>query len=306
MLITLWALIACLAVIARAQDHQLVLAAGDIYPMEKRLVLSGEDKLLIVDPNESDTANLKIVWQWTLADSRRTMPANIYKYFVSMDEAVPVQKNQELLCCSSSGGTALIRISSKTCQFYAATPMAHSACLLPGNKIAVALSTHKAGNAIEIYDINYSNQCLYRDSLYFAHGVVWMSTEKRLYALGYDSIRQYRLEGDSTMTPKLVRTGSWVLPGTGGHNLSYVDDHTLLVTYIRNVRLFDTKTHTFSTFAPLQGQANVKSANYDPITRHLIYTQAETGFWTTHIRSVHPDWYLTVPDLKLYKVRVFE
>ena len=62
MLITLWALIACFAVIARAQDHQLVLAAGDIYPMEKRLVLSGEDKLLIVDPNESDTANLKIVW----------------------------------------------------------------------------------------------------------------------------------------------------------------------------------------------------------------------------------------------------
>ena len=64
--------------------------------------------------------------------------------------------------------------------------MSHSADMLPGNRIVVANSTNPRGNSIEIYDISRSNECIWRDSLYSGHGVVWSEKYQSLFALGYD------------------------------------------------------------------------------------------------------------------------
>lgn len=269
------------------------------------VIVCGDDKVLIIDLDKSTKDHVSVIWSWKVAEALSLLPADYRKLMIPLDECKSVDNNSKLLLTSSGGGVLLLERESKRCLFYARAPMAHSAEMLPGNLIAVALSTHPQGNSVELYQIGRSEQVLYRDSLYSGHGAVWMDELNRLFALGYDELRSYSLRnGNSSSSPRLQLEKSWKIPVEGGHDLTKVSDSVLLLTGHEGACLFDTGKGLFSPFKPLEKEKNVKSVNYDEESGGLVYTRAEIDWWTHHVYSRKPDKVLTIEDINLYKARV--
>ena len=268
------------------------------------IIACGDDKLLIIDEQASNGDDVKIVWSWQVADAKSQLPEIYQTYLVPLDECKPVDNGKNLLVTSSGGGVVLIERATKKCLFYAYSPMAHSADVLPDGRIAVALSTNPKGNSIEIYERNQPEKVLYSDSLYSGHGVVWNAKRQRLYALGFDELREYSLVDWNTPTPSLKLEKKWTIPGKSGHDLSPVSDDELLISESDGVYSFDIPGETFAPFEPLKTAKNIKSVNYIKDSRKLVYTQAEESWWTFNIYSKNPDKTIHIPDIKLYKVRI--
>lgn len=267
------------------------------------LIACGQDKALIINSKRSNKDVADIQWSWKVPDAA-DLPPGYQKWMVPLDECKPVEGGKKLLLTSSGGGVALLDVASKKVLFYAYSPMAHSAEILPGNRVAVALSTHKQGNSIEVYDLAHPEKCLFKDSLYSGHGVVWNKYTQRLYALGFDELRCYALKDWNSGQPALKLEKTWKLPDEGGHDLSWVNKNEMLVSTHENVYSFDIPKHRFTVFEPLAGKHNIKSANYNSKSKELVYTQAEESWWTYNIYLKNPDKTISIPSLKLYKVRI--
>ena len=271
--------------------------------IKDEIVVCGDDKVLILDAERSTEDSVCVVWEWKAADVFSQIPEELHRKCRNMDECKPVDNNTKLLVTSSAGIALLLDRETKKCLFYAHVPMAHSAELLPENRVVVALSTHKEGNSIELFDIDKPNQVLFRDSLYSGHGTVWMKEKKLLFALGFDELRAFSLKDWKTDSPKLVLENSWKIPVEGGHDLVRISDFELLVSGHDGVYRFDVDKESFIPFEPLAVSKNVKSVNYNKETGRLIYTRAEISWWTHHIYSENPQKVLTIEDVNLYKVR---
>lgn len=269
------------------------------------LVACGGDKVVMIDSRKSTPAKAHITWTWRVGDAI-DLPQEYRRIMVPLDECKPVKGGKQLLITSSGGGVALLDVSSKKVLFYAQSPMAHSAEMLPGEKIAVALSTHTMGNSIELYDIRKSAQRLFRDSLYSGHGVIWNEKLQRLFALGFSELRSYRLANWNSSKPLVVLEKSWKLPDEGGHDLSAIDANEMIVSTHHNVFSFDIKKEQFTVFGLLAGGHDIKAANYNKTTQRLVYTQAEQSWWTFNIYGVRPNQIINIPDIKLYKVRMLK
>lgn len=271
---------------------------------KNEIITCGDDKVLIFDADKSEGDNIHVLWEWKVSDASSQLPPEYQKLMSTLDECKSVDNNTKILLTSSDGGVVLVERSTKKCLFYAKVPMAHSAEMLPANKVAVALSTHPKGNSVEIYDISKPEQVLFRDSIYSGHGAVWMPEKERLYILGYTELRAYSLKDWQTPSPELVLERSWIIPVKSGHDLVRISDRELLVTGHEGVYCFNLEEEQFSPFEPLQKQANIKSVNYNKANKQLVYTQAEISWWTHHIYSRNPDKTYTINDINLYKVRV--
>lgn len=270
----------------------------------KNLVACGDDKVLIIDPKRSDNEHAEVLWQWTQQDTEaQDMPDTLKRCFHSIDDCRTYEGNSLLLITSSSGGSMLIDIATKRTLWYALTPMAHAAELLPGGKIAVALSTHTQGNALHIYDRQRPMQPLCTDTLYSGHGVVWMPRQKRLYALGFQELREYRIEGLDSNSPTLRSERIFRLPTEGGHELSRVDDNTLFVSTHHYGFLFSLPKGEFQPCPHFGNMRDVKSATMNHDFSRLVYTQATENWWTHTIEMFGPRKSIPLPDLRLYKVR---
>jgi len=268
------------------------------------LIICGDDKILIIDEHASNGKDVKVVWNWQASDVASQIPEIYQKRLISMDECKPVDGGKNLLVTSSSGAVLLIERETKKCLFYAYTPNAHSADVLPGGRIAVALSTNPNGNSIEIYDRNRPEQVLFKDSLYSGHGAVWNDNRQRFYALGYDELREYSLVDWNSSSPVLKLEKKWTIPGRSGHDLSLVSVDELLVSEHYGVHSFDITSETFSPFEPLKTAENIKSVNYIKKSQKLVYTIAEESWWTFNIYIKNPDKTINIPDVKMYKVRL--
>lgn len=267
------------------------------------VALCGGKDVIIVDMSKSEGKNLYEVWRWNIEEPTEGLPVEYGKYLNPLDECKFVDNGKKLLLTSSSSGTVLIDIKSRKVLFYARTPMAHSADLLPDGRIAVANSTHKKGNSLELYDINKPEVVLFKDSLYSGHGAVWMGERKSLYALGHDCLREYKLKDWASEKPSLELNRTWKLPVRSGHDLSRVDKDRLLVSGHEGVVWFDLRSEEFAPFEPLKNTLNVKSVNYDTKSQRLIYTKAEESWWTHNIYQESPDKVITIDNVKIYKVR---
>ena len=267
------------------------------------LVSCGDDKVMLIDSRKSVKGQTAIVWTWTVAEAV-DLPLPYRELMVPLDECKPVDNGKKLLLTSSGGGAVLLEIKTKKVLFYAKVPMAHSAEILPGGRIVVALSTHTAGNSIELYDIARPGHLLFKDSLYSGHGVVWDKVSDRLFALGFDELRAYKLKDRATETPWLQLVQSWKLPDEGGHDLSAINNDELLVSTHHNVFIFNTRKGEFHVFDMLAGKGDIKSVYYSGKTHRLVYTQAEESWWTHHIYQRNPDKVIEIGGVKLYKVRV--
>ena len=269
------------------------------------IITCGDEQVFIIDFETSDHNGASILWNWSAAEAA-DLPGDYRDYFRTTDECKPVDGNRKILITSSGGGVVLVDRETKKSLFYARVPNAHSAELLPGNRIAVALSTAAGGNSIELYDVDHPGDVLYRDSLYSGHGVVWIPQTERLFALGYSELREYSLRNWDTGNPELQLEESWEIPGRSGHDLISVSPVRLILTTGEGVWNFDIPGEEFSPFTPLESVSDVKSVNYEESTGRLIYTKAEISWWTHHIYCENPDKVITMPDHNLYKVRVME
>jgi len=270
-------------------------------PLE--LIICGDDQVIVVDYETSDTNNLNILWRWDASETN-DLPKIFQEYMRSTDDCKPVDDNKKILISSSSGGVVLVDRETKQTLFYTHAPNAHSAEWLPNDRIVVALSTASGGNSIELYDVDKPGFVLFKDSLFSGHGVVWMPESEQLFALGYSELREYSLENWNTEIPELHLENSWELPDPGGHDLISISESRLLLTSHVGVWHFDIPNEEFSPFSPLESVQNVKSVNYDEISQKLIYTKGEISWWTHHIYCQNPDKIIAVPDIRVYKVRV--
>ncbi|WP_169719444.1 DUF6528 family protein [Olivibacter sitiensis] len=279
-----------------AEHRDFVLSTGD-------LVVCGDDQVFVLNGDAAKKGEVKYKWKWRASEAKEELPASYQGLLATLDECKPVDHHTKLLITSSGGATILLDIASKKVLFYAKTPMAHSADLLPNNRIGVANSTHVSGNSLEIYDIGKNEQVIYKDSLYSGHGIVWDDASKQLLALGFDELRIYELANWSSSEPKLHLVKSYKLPDEGGHDLSKVDKEHFLVSTHHGVWVFDTEKELFEPFVPLATHVNVKSANYDRNSDNLVFTIAEESWWTFNIYGENPKIKLHIPSVKLYKVR---
>ena len=283
-----------------------LLCAGCTSVKKEWMAVCGDGIVRIIDMAESDSTDIKEVWRWDKDDPQVNLPKGYDMLMRNLDECKFVDNNTKMLLTASGDGMMLLDIETKDILCYAHVPMAHSADLLPNNRIAVALSIHNKGNALEIYDIDTPEKVVFRDTLYSGHGVVWNEKRQRLYALGYKELKEYELVDWNTDQPSLRQVKMWEIPMESGHDLSPVDDNRMLVSAHEGVMWFDIDKEEFSPFEPLCDVENVKSVNYAPETQRLIYTKAEINWWTHHIYQENPDKVIKMDSLKVYKVRVMK
>src|SRR5262245_7650010 len=133
------------------------------------LLVCGGDEVVIVDLR--DPAAPKPIWSWRAAD-RPELPEPFRKKFGSTDDCKPADGGRKILITSSGGAVALVERSTGRVLFYAAAPNAHSAEVIPGNRVVVACSTKPEGNRLVVHDLAVSDSPLAFEELPGAHGAV--------------------------------------------------------------------------------------------------------------------------------------
>lgn len=279
------------------------MAAGCSAFGEDCVAVCGGGEVKIIDMAKSEGDKLHEVWSWRIDEQTEGLPAEYAEYLNPLDECKFVDGKRKLLLTSSHSGVVLIDLKTRKNLFYARVPMAHSADLLPNDRVAVALSTHEKGNSLEIYDIAQPEKVLWRDSLYSGHGTVWHAERESLYALGYDVLREYKLRDWQSDSPSLEMVASWPIPVRSGHDLVKVDEQRMLVSGHEGVYWFDVESGQYAPFEPLAETVNVKSVNYNARSGRLIYTKAEESWWTHHIYQENPAKVITIDNMNIYKVR---
>ncbi len=270
------------------------------------LILCGQQEISIIQfENKTDTVYKK-VWSWTAKDAVG-LPDSLREVFYATDECKSVNGGKQILITASwRGGTALIDRKTKSILFYAVLPNAHSAEILPNNRVVVAVSTAKGGgNCLAVYNIENSNQTLFIDSLYSGHGVIWDEKREILWALGYDELRACKLEEWESASPSLKLAETYKISGISGHDLQDIPGtDNLFITEESSVWIFNRKTKVFSEFEKLAGKEHVKSVMVNPVTKQLVFVQADNGKSSSEfIRFLNPDKQINIPGQYFYKAR---
>ncbi|GEO07256.1 hypothetical protein AAE02nite_49200 [Adhaeribacter aerolatus] len=273
----------------------------------QELLVCGDSQVLIVDYLKSKDSIPAVVWRWDAREVKELPEKYRTSYFKSVDDSKSVAGGKQILISSSSGGVALVNRADKKLLFYAHVPNAHSIELLPNNRVVVAGSTAKGGNCVALFNISQPEKVIFRDSLYSGHGVVWDTKRQKLYALGYDQLRQYILQDWNSTSPKLKLEKKWKIPGLSGHDLQLSPDgNALFLTEHDNPWIFNLKTAEFTKLPELAGTANVKSFGKHPQTGQLIFTIPEESWWTYHVKFLNPTRSLAFPGMHVYKARWVE
>lgn len=266
-------------------------------------VICGDDKVRIINLDHSSDVTVDVIWQWQIDETVMQLPPEYQKYLYPLDECKFVDENKKLLITGSSGAVILLDIETRQCLFHAYAPMAHSAEMMPDERVVLALSIHNGGNRLALYDLDKPDRVLFHSRLFFGHAALWDETTERLYALGFSKLRAYKLKKWETDEPVLERIHSWDLPFNAGHDMCRYSNRELLVTGREGVYIFNLLDHSFKPFTPLANIKNIKSINYDEKTHRLLYTKGEIEWWTHHIYQENPQRLYTVNDMRIYKVR---
>jgi len=265
------------------------------------VIVCGDSKVLIVKyPGQNDSVP-EIIWSWD-AHTAEDLPIEYRtRKFNSIDDCKPGPDKQQLAISSSSGAIAVVNVKDKKVTFLADVPNAHSIEFLPDNKIIAAASTAADGNRLMLFDIAQPAQLFDSDSLYSAHGVVWDKRRNSLFALGYNILREYKVNDKR----KLVRNREWKIPGIGGHDLQMTPDgNNLFVTEQTGSWIFNLRTSKFSKIEKFPDAENIKSINQNKGGQYL-YTVPDESWWTYHVRFFNPSGVLCFPDIRIYKARFY-
>lgn len=279
-----------------------------------QLLVCGDNHLYHIDAKIAASKGFEsaVIWHW---DSKSVMNV-IGKDGLRLDDCKPVDNNTKVLVTSSRGFAVLLEKETSEMLWYSSSSTnAHSAELLPGDRIAVACSD--GGDCVQIFDIAQSNKPLFSTPLVSAHGVVWNEKHQRLYAIGGTSLNVYKLTDWETSLPKLtlektISTKDYV---TGLHDLTYVDPNTLLIAG-KWCALYDISKNSFIKLARFNSSHSIKSVNYNSTTGECWYVDAtkpegeftwssKTIHYTEDINSSSPDkMTITNVPFNMYKARV--
>ena len=276
------------------------MAAGAAQSATSELLVCGWDEVYILQLTGPGEAHKVFSWK---AQERPELPAGFKDKFQTTDDCKPVAGNR-ILITASSDGVALVERATGRTTFWGLCPNAHSADLLPGERIAVACSVREpGGNRLAVFDARTPGREIYSTELRSGHGAVWDEQRKLLWALSDRELRAYSLANWDSAQPSLERTATYPLPGGGGHELS-PDGSALIVSATRDVWRFDRDTRKFSPHPQFGGLRDLKSVSVDPLTGRLAFTLAESpNWWTSRIRFRNPEGEVVRPGERLYKVR---
>lgn len=276
----------------------LILTAAVAQCAPGELLVCGWDEVYILDL----ARNAEKVFSWKAAE-RPELPASFKDKYRTTDECKDVSGGR-ILITASSDGVALVERATGRTLFWGLCANAHSADLLPGERIAVACSEREpGGNRLAIFDARTPEKEIYSTELYSGHGAVWDEQRKLLWALAAKDLRAYALVNWDSARPSLDLKASYPLPGGGGHALSASGPSALIVSAMRDVWLFDRERREFTPHPQLSGMRSIKSASVDPRTGRLVFTQGEnSNWWTTKIRFRNPDGIVERAGERIYKV----
>ena len=282
------------------------------------LIFCGDNMVYMIDAGLANETTYKdaVTWSWDATEAAAVLGLDKSRCN-HLDDCKPVDNGKKLLCTSSYNWCVLLDIATKEVLFHTtATPNAHSAELLPGNRIVVACSGGESSgnNSIQLYDISQPNRILYQSALGSAHGVVWNETTQRLYAIGGLSLQIYKLKDWETATPSLELEKTERTPQGGLHDMSYVNSNTLCIGG-RGAYLYDIGANRFTEMMLFSASTAIKSINYNDETGELRYTDSTnpegSQSWSTQTIRYSTDKNastetrtIKVPDLDVYKVRV--
>lgn len=282
-------ILSALLALATATPAPALLACGDDQVRRYEIVADGARE----------------TWRWDASEAQ-ALPADYRDTLLGrIDECKPVADGRVLIT-ASTGGVVLLDASSGAILFRANAPMAHSAAVLPGDRIAVALSIHDQGDRLDVYDIADGERPVISLPLPSGHGAVWDPTRQRLFALSHDTIQAFSLADWDSASPRLEETGKWTLPGErDGHDLSLAADGSgYLVTTHDGVWRFDPDSGAFNALAPLNPALRVKAVDIDADGR-LAWVKAEERWWAFGFSIQQDGRVVRIPteNIHLYKVR---
>ena len=287
------------------------------------LIACGDNRIYIFDARKAasqGTYKNSVLWQWNAATAASKVHLDASS-MIRLDDCKAVDDGKKILATSSSNWVVLLDIEKKEVLWYSNNSRnAHSAELMPGNRLVVACSTGNEGttcNRVQVFDISKVNQELSYVDFESTHGVVYLPSTQRLYVGGKSKLNIYKLVDWDSDKPKLeleesVKTSSYV---TGIHEVSKVDENTLLVAG-NKAALFDARTKKFTALPYFSGSTSLKSVNCLASSKECWYTDATTPEgdfdWSTHTIR-HTDSALNgteqpsikVDDINMYKVRVY-
>lgn len=282
----------------------VIVAFGSSQPLlaADRLYACGDDQ---IREYRIDGGTATETWRWRAADAGDLPETYRLKLLKHLDDCKPVDDGHAILATASTGGTVLIDRETGHVSFRARTPMAHSADLLPGGFVAVALSIHADGDRLEIYRRNENETPLLNLPLPSGHGAVWDAKRAHLFVLSHDLIQAYDIK-EAESAPALTETARWTLPGRhDGHDLSVKPDGGYFVTTDDGVWTFDPDRGTFSPFFALNPKLQVKAVS--ALGNRLAWVQAEESWWATGFTVAGPDGRgeqrIAIDGMHLYKVR---
>lgn len=275
-----------------------------------RLYACGDDQ--VREYRVSATGVAREVWRWSAAEATSLPEPYRRTLLTRIDDCKPVDGGRSILVTASTGGVALIDRATGDVSFRATAPMAHSADVLPNGLIAVALSIHRDGDRLELYDRRRSEAPLLHLPLPSGHGAVWDAKRRRLFVLSHDLIQAYRIAGTDA-APTLVEAARWTLPGRrDGHDLSRRPDGRYLVTTDDGVWTFDPGRGSFAALAGLNPRLRVKAVSMagGGNDGRLAWVQAEESWWAKGFTIARADGSdpvrVPVEGMHLYKVRWVE
>jgi hypothetical protein len=254
---------------------------------------------------EGDKAQIVSRSDWEAGKSKG-MPTGMVESFKTTDDCKPIEKGARILVTSSAGGLAIVERESGDTIFHALVPNAHSAEVLPRNRVVAAASVNpKGGDRLILFDRDRSGVELFSTPLHSAHGVHWVEAEQTLWALGHGELQAYDLVDWDSAKPSLKLRRSWPLPSASGHDLSPVPNaSSFIVTTNTQVYTFDRKTGQFTPHPALGTLPVIKSVSIHPTTGRLMFTQADRPeWWTRTLRFLDPTATLSFPGDRLYKAR---
>ena len=291
----------------------------------RKLIACGSDKVYVIDAtiaHEEGNYYNALLWSWSSTDFGFGTASD------HIDDCKPVNDGKQFLvtCSNKNAWCAVVDYpSGKVSYVVEGVANAHSAELLPGGRLVVASSD--GGDKLVLFDTNGSTSPIASYPLTSAHGVVWVDSVQRLYAIGGSSIQVYSLSAWDSSSPalKLEKTISSSSFVNGLHDASLVDANTIIVAG-NNAALLDVRSGSLSGIRHLNGVIGIKSVNYNADSGELYYTYAAAGTsegsydWSSHkIRYTDEvnlqlsgdglgegsNWsYITVSDIDMYKVRV--
>jgi hypothetical protein len=238
------------------------------------------------------------------AKTSQGLPSAMVPLFATMDDCKPIDGGSKVLVTSSAGGVAIIDRSTGDTEFYATVPDAHSAEVLPGNRLVVVSSN--PDQRLVVFDRSTSGEELFSVPLASGHGAYWEETERTLWALGRRELHAYALTDWETSRPS-IRLSGYVreLPSDNGHDLvSVPNSRVLIVTTVEQVLTFDPTTNEFAVYSGMGSERDVKSVSVHPTNGRVAFVKADPEeWWSQTIRFLDPPGQLTLPGDRFYKAR---